>query len=193
MAELKSVTEIIWSTEPKIFTIWYFTEEVCWPLLKAFVDIHCSQSSDGWQRGKVPVGMSYIPLHSIWNTTQEFRQGRKSPQKANRRGSHIMPQRHTKKETPGTTRQPSLYFSHLSLYKWASSFTLPQLRAGIGIVLKENPDKQTNKNSVGGGWLGYIKSSGVQLQSAQQELPPDLDPPGSLSQVGAPMKAGSSA
>lgn len=46
---------------------------------------------------------------------------------------------------------------------------------------------------LGEGWLGYIKSSGVQLQRAQQELAPDLEPPDSLSQVGAPMKAGSPA
>lgn len=60
----------------------------------------------------------------------------------------MLDQRHTKEETPGPTRPPAPT-SHLPIRKGASSFSLPQLRAGIGDALKENLEKPTTKKK----WL----------------------------------------
>ena len=135
------------------------------------------QAKDGQQGGKVQAGTPHS--HSIEPETQprSSHKWRRSMwlQQVHRRVSHAG-SKASQGRDPWPHQATSLYFSCLSLQKGASSFSLPQLRTGIGDVLKENSEKPTKK---------------MVVQSTQQELPLDSEPPNLLSQVRCPWKLGS--
>ena len=135
-----AVTRIAWSTKPTILPIWLFTEKFAQP---------CSR---GPQMPSPPPQLSRPTLHSTPPKPQPGLQtARGRLQKAHKRRSHIMDQRHKRKETS---------WDHQALSFCFSCFPRRGGQAPFPRFSKSCTEGKPRKTG-----LGYIKSSGVNLST----------------------------